>query len=158
MHLELADGSKIKSTQQTQFTQCTVGEASSLIRFTITKLLSNVDIVLGMDWLARWNPVIDWRRQVMHLYVNRHWTQVHGVLLDGTQQVGTVKILDAYRVSEEKTLPDWIVAKQPMLWDMEKKNVQKMGKLPTNESMSKNKTARFREYCNSFRSQISEAK
>ena len=116
LHLELADGSKIKSTQQTQFTQCTVGEASSLIRFTITKLLSNVDIVLGMDWLARWNPVIDWRRQVIHLYVNRHWTQVHGVLLDGTQQVGTVKILDAYRVSEEKTLPDWIVVKQPMLW------------------------------------------
>ena len=102
LHLELADGSKIKSTQQTQFTPCTVGEASSLIRFTITKLLSNVDIVLGMDWLARWNPVIDWRRQVIHLYVNRHWTQVHGVLLDGTQQVGTVKILDAYRVSEEK--------------------------------------------------------
>ena len=61
------------STQQTQFTQCTVGEASSQIKFTITKLLSNVDVVLGMDWLARWNPVIDWRRQVMHLYVNRHW-------------------------------------------------------------------------------------
>ena len=107
LHLELADGSKIKSTLQTQFTQCTVGEASSLIKFTITKLLSNVDVVLGMDWLARWNPVIDWRRQVIHLYVNRHCTQVHGVLLDGTQQVGTIKILDAYRVcEEEKTLPD----------------------------------------------------
>ena len=96
-----------------------------------------------MDWLARWNPVIDWRRQVIYLYVNRHWTQVHGVLLDGTHQVGTVKILDAYHMCEsEKTLPDWIIAKRPMLWSVEEQNVQKMEKLPTNESMAKNKTAR----------------
>ena len=74
LHLELADGTKIQSTQQTQFTVCTVGEASSQIKFTITQLLSNVDIVLVMDWLARWNPVIDWTKQVMHVYVNRHWT------------------------------------------------------------------------------------
>ena len=51
LHLELADGTKIKSTQQTQFTNCVVGEAVSKIRFTITNLLSNVDVVLGMDWL-----------------------------------------------------------------------------------------------------------
>ena len=59
LHLELADGSKIKATQQTQFTSCTVGEAVSKITFTVTKLLSNVDLVLGMDWLVQWNPVID---------------------------------------------------------------------------------------------------
>ena len=116
LHLELADGSKIKSTQQTQFTMCTVGEVVSQIRFTMTKLLSNVDVVLGMDWLARWNPVIDWRRQVIHLYVNRHWTQVHGVLLDETQHVGTVKIVDAYCMCEEKKLPEWFIAKKPVLW------------------------------------------
>ena len=86
LYLELADGSKITSTQQTQFTTCTVGEAVSKIKFTITKLLSNVDVVLGMDWLARWNPVIDWKRQVIHIYVNRQWTQVHGVLLDDTHK------------------------------------------------------------------------
>ena len=94
---------------------CTVGEASSQIKFTITKLLSNVDIVLGMDWLAWWNPVIDWRKQVMHLYVNRHWTQVHGVLLDNNQQTGTVKVLDAYSVCAKDDLPEWSIAKKPML-------------------------------------------
>ena len=116
LYLELADGSKITSTQQTQFTNCTVGEAVSQIKFTITKLLSNVDVVLGMDWLARWNPVIDWRRQVIHIYVNKQWTQVHGVLLDDTQQVGTVKVLDPYRVCEEKNMPDWVVMKTPKVW------------------------------------------
>ena len=78
LHLELADGSKIKATQQTKVTNCTVGEAVSKINFTVTNLLSNVDLVLGMDWLVQWNPVIDWRRQILNLYVNRHWTQVYG--------------------------------------------------------------------------------
>ena len=73
LHLELADGTKIKSTQQTQFANCVVGEAVSRIKFTITNLSSNVDVVLGMDWLEQWNPVIDWRRQIVHMYVNRHW-------------------------------------------------------------------------------------
>ena len=83
-----------------------------------------MDIVLGMDWLARWNPVIDWKRQVIHLYVNRQWTQVHGVLLDGAQHVGTVKVLDAYDLCEKKELPDWVIAKKPMLWNMESSIVQ----------------------------------
>ena len=63
--------------------------------FTVTRLLSNVDIVLGMDWLQKWNPVIDWRRQVLYNFVNGKWTQVNGCLLDGTQQCGTVKVLDS---------------------------------------------------------------
>ena len=102
LHLELADGSKIKATQQTKVTNCTVGEAVSRINFTVTNLLSNVDLVLGMDWLVQWNPVIDWRRQILNLYVNRHWTQVYGTLLDSSQQVGTVKVLDPYAVLKEK--------------------------------------------------------
>ena len=106
LHLELADGSKIKATQQTQFTSCTVGEAVSKIRFTVTNLLSNVDLVLGMDWLVQWNPVIDWRRQVLHLYVNRHWTQVYGTLLDASEQAGTVKVLNPYSLLDEKRMPE----------------------------------------------------
>ena len=124
LHLELADGTKIKSTEQTQFTNCTVGEAVSKIKFTITNLLSNVDVVLGMDWLERWNPVIDWRRQILHVYVNRHWTQVHGVLMDEAQQVGTVKLLDPYSVVCEKKMPEWVVPKVPKVWRMEKKTAE----------------------------------
>ena len=51
MHLELADGSKIQSTEQTQDTICTLGECIGKMSFTVTQLLSNVDVVLGMDWL-----------------------------------------------------------------------------------------------------------
>ena len=124
LHLELADGSKIKATQQTQVTKCTVGEAVSKINFTVTNLLSHVDLVLGMDWLVQWNPVIDWRRQILNLYVNRHWTQVYGTLLDASQQVGTVKILNPYAVVKEKEMPEWVVPKAPKIWDVKKKTAE----------------------------------
>ena len=59
IHLELADGSKVRSAQQAQVVPCIVEMSICQIIFTVTKLLSNVDVVLGMDWLMRWNPVID---------------------------------------------------------------------------------------------------
>ena len=81
---------------------CIVGNSICQITFTVTKLLSNVDVVLRMDWLMMWNPVIDLRKQSMYLYVNRQWDQVNGVLLDGTQSAGTVKIFEAYCASDER--------------------------------------------------------
>ena len=97
----------------------------SQIKFTITNLLSNVDVVLGMDWLEQWNLVIDWRTQILHMYVNRHWIQVHGILMDETQQVGTVKLLDPYSlVMCEKKMAEWVVPKVPKIWRMEKKTAE----------------------------------
>ena len=116
VHLELADGTKIKSTQETQVTTCTVGTATCKISFTITKLLSNVDVVLGMDWLAQWNPVIDWRRHVMHIWNNKQWEYVTGVLLDSTQQAGSVKKFEDYSVSTHSRSSDWVISKPPKLW------------------------------------------
>ena len=68
LHLELADGSKIQATEQAQGVVCNIGETSVRMNFTVTKLLSAVDCVLGMDWLQQWNPVIDWRKQ-NHVFV-----------------------------------------------------------------------------------------
>ena len=51
LHLELADGSKIQATEQAQGVVCNIGETSVHMDFTVTKLLSAVDCVLGMDWL-----------------------------------------------------------------------------------------------------------
>ena len=82
-----------------------------------------MDLVLGMDWLARWNPGIDCQRQVIHIYVNRYWTQVYGVLLDEPQKTGTLKILDAYLVVKENKMPEWLVTKKSTLWSIEKKYV-----------------------------------
>ena len=124
LHLELADGSKIQATEQAQGVVCNIGETSVRMNFTVTKLLSAVDCVLGMDWLQQWNPVIDWRKQIMYLYVNSHWTQVHGELLGEQHSCGTVKIIEPYMLSDLKnekekrnSLHDWTVVKQPKLWN-----------------------------------------
>ena len=85
---------------------------------------NNVDLVFGMDWLAQWNPVIDWRRQVIHVYVDRHWMQVYGTLLDETQQVGVVKVLDPYSVLDEKRIPERVSPKAPKLWTIERSTVE----------------------------------
>ena len=91
VHLELANGSKIQATQKTLDVPCTVGESVCKISFTVTKLLSNIDVVLGMDWLKRWNPMIDWKKQTMYIWVNGMWNHVHGILLDVEQHIGTIK-------------------------------------------------------------------
>ena len=67
VHLELADGSKIRSTQKIPGVMCSAGQISSYEDFTVTKLLHGVDVVLGMTWLRRWNPLIDWVQQVIYI-------------------------------------------------------------------------------------------
>ena len=115
VHLELADGSKVQSTQQTLAVPCTVGRSVCKMSFTVTKLLSNVDVVLGMDWLRTWNPVIDWRRQKMYIWVQGEWDHVNGVLLETEQKIGTVKIFDDY-LGDVTSVPDFTVIKEPKLW------------------------------------------
>ena len=38
----------------------------------------------------------------MYLYVNSHWTQVHGELLGEQHSCGTVKIIEPYCMSDLK--------------------------------------------------------
>ena len=118
VHLELADGSKIQATQRTLDTPCTVGDSVCKLSFTVTKLLSNVDVVLGMDWLQRWNPVIDWRKQTLYIWVNGVWNHVHGVLLDAEQKIGTVKSFSDY-FGEVHCIPDFSIIKKPGFWDFD---------------------------------------
>ena len=76
VHLELADGSKIRSTQQVQGVKCVLGTFVCSINFTVTKLLHQVDMVIGVDWLARWNPVIDWQMQRMNIWTRICWERL----------------------------------------------------------------------------------
>ena len=78
-----------------------IGECVERATFTVTKLLTDVDVVLGMDWLVKWNPVIDWQKQKIYVYVDDHWTQINGMLLDEEHHVGTVKVFDPYTMSDK---------------------------------------------------------
>ena len=75
-----------------------------------------MDIVLGMDWLKTWNPVIDWRKQTLYTWVHGQWEHVNGVLLDAEQRIGTVKIFEGYS-GDSHIVPDISVIKEPKFWD-----------------------------------------
>ena len=90
VHLELADGSKIRSTQKIPGVMCSAGKISSYEDFTVTKLLHGVDVVLGMTWLRRWNPLIDWVQQVMYIRTQHGWDRIRGLFLEKEHRIGTV--------------------------------------------------------------------
>ena len=46
LHLELADGSKVQSTQKAENVNVNVGKSICWVDFTVTKLLKDVDLYL----------------------------------------------------------------------------------------------------------------
>ena len=58
-YLELADGTQILSAGKAPAVLFSIGVHSFRMDFTVTKLLHGVELVLGMNWLQRVNPLID---------------------------------------------------------------------------------------------------
>ena len=61
LHLELADGSKVQFAHKAPNVTLVVGKTICRVDFTVTQLLFGVDLVLGINWLALWNPMVDWK-------------------------------------------------------------------------------------------------
>ena len=49
LHLELADGSKVQARKKAIEVVCTVGKAVCRLEFIVTKILHDVDLVLGVN-------------------------------------------------------------------------------------------------------------
>ena len=81
----------------------------------MAKLLHQVDMVIGVDWLARWNPVIDWTTQRMNIWTGTCWERLQGILMDEVHAVGTVKVFDYGSVEIDPGL-DFEILKQPKFW------------------------------------------
>ena len=116
VHLELADGSKIRSTQKIPGVMCRAGKIVSYEDFTVTKLLHGVDVVLGMTWLRRWNPLIDWVQQVMYIRTAHGWDRIRGIMLDSEHRVGTVNILTNEDLASLESAPDVTILRTPQFW------------------------------------------
>ena len=116
VHLELADGSKIRSTQKIPGVMCSAGKISSYEDFTVTKLLHGVDVVLGMTWLRRWNPLIDWVQQVMYIKTQHGWDRIRGLFLEKEHRIGTVKLLSDEDLASLESAPDIEILRTPQFW------------------------------------------
>ena len=116
LHLELADGSKVQSTQKATNVNVCVGKSICRVDFTVTKLLKDVDLVLGVNWLSVWNPVINWKEQMMHIWTEKEWSEIQGILLHSNNIIGTVKDFVYYDVDSREKIPDFIVMRKPQFW------------------------------------------
>ena len=82
----------------------------------MTKLLHGVDVVLGMTWLRRWNPLIDWVQQVLYIRTQEGWAHIKGLFLDKKHQIGTVKLLSEDDLASLESAPDVTILRTPQFW------------------------------------------
>ena len=59
LHLELADGSKVQFAHKAPNVTIVVRNTVCKVDLIVTQLLFGVDLVLGINWLALWNPMVD---------------------------------------------------------------------------------------------------
>ena len=116
VHLELADGSKIRSAQKIQGVMYSAGTTVSYEDFTITKLLHGADVVLGMTWLRRWNPLIDWVQQVLYIKTQQGWDRIRGIVLDKEHRIGTVQLLNNEDLASLESALDITILRTPQFW------------------------------------------
>ena len=117
LHLEFADGSKVQSAHKAPNVPIVVGKTVCKVDFTVTQLLFGVDLVLGINWLALWNPVIDWTSQKMNIWIGHEWTQIQGLLLQSEYNTATVQDFVYCGVEKTDPIPDFIKMKEPTFWD-----------------------------------------
>ena len=63
------------------------------VGLTVTNLLHEVDLVLGVNWLELVNPVIDWSSGKVYLPNAVHTALLQGDWLAGHVKAGTVTVL-----------------------------------------------------------------
>ena len=80
------------------------------VGLTVTNLLHEVDLVLGMNWLQLVNPVVDWGSGRLYIPNAAHTALLQGDWLEGHVQSGTVTVLSSAK--ELKSLQDQRMQRQ----------------------------------------------
>ena len=93
--LELGDGQKILSKGKVLDIPIITAGVVSKMDLTITSLLHEVDLILGVSWLQAINPLIDWRSGRVYLPTDEGNSLLLGDWLDKTVQAGTVQVLQS---------------------------------------------------------------
>ena len=91
--LELGNGDRILSRGKVNDVPVVTAGLSVKLDLTVTKLLHDVDLVLGINWLQTVNPIIDWRGARMFLPESLGMSFLAGFWLDAAEKVGTVQVM-----------------------------------------------------------------
>ena len=91
--LELGNGTTALSRGKVQGAPITTASVTARMDLTVSQLLHDVDIVLGINWLKYVNPLIDWSSGRVYLPGAVHTALLEGSWLSAENATGTVKIL-----------------------------------------------------------------
>ena len=118
--LELGNGQKYLSRGYVPDVPVVTAGLTVKVGFTITTLLHDVDLVLGMNWLELVNPLIDWSCGQIYLPNAIHTALLQGDWIQGHVKAGTVTVIsseDKLRQLQEDSVQKSItVLKQPQFW------------------------------------------
>ena len=90
--LELGNGARALSRGMVEGAPITLAGVSTNLNLTISSLLHEVDIVLGINWLKTVNPIIDWRSELVYFLGAIHTALLEGTWLSVDHAIGTVKL------------------------------------------------------------------
>ena len=91
--LELGNGQKFLSRGLVPEVPVVTTGLMVRVGLTVTSLLHEVDLVLGVNWLQLVNPVVDWSSGKIYLPNSVHTALLQGEWLEGHVKLGTVPVL-----------------------------------------------------------------
>ena len=90
------------------------------VGITVTKLLHEMDLVLGMTWLKLVNPIVDWGSGKLDVPNSVQTALLQGSWLEGQVQTGTVTVLsteeELSKLKSDNNETSICVLKTPKFW------------------------------------------
>ena len=120
--LELGNGERILSRGRVTNVPVVIGNHCTRCNLTVTSLLHQVDLVLGVSWLKQVNPLIDWNAGAMYLISNGFpGSFLYGQWLESACKIGTVSIIyssDQLEALKKPEIQKQInVIRNPCFWE-----------------------------------------
>lgn len=112
--LELGDGTKVPSSGCLPALRFTMGSYTYAQNFTVTRLMTGVDVVLGMTWLETVNPLIHWVTHTLYIRDRDTLYPITGVPADEEIQPGTVKHMNTN--DQSTTTNSLEILETPQFW------------------------------------------
>ena len=118
--LELGNGEKYLSRGYVPEVPVVTAGLTGKVSLTVTNLLHEVDLVLGINWLQLVSPVVDWGGAKLYVPNAVQTTLLQGDWLEGRVQAGTVTVLagtEELKCMKDKRMQDQIsILKCPKFW------------------------------------------
>ena len=124
--LELGSGQKYLSRGHVPDVPVVTAGLTARVGLTVTNLLHEVDLVLGMNWLQLVSPVVDWSSGKIYLPNSVHTALLQGDWLSGHVKAGTVTVLagseELKQMNEAESSNQISILKCPKFWRIHEQN------------------------------------